>query len=506
MLQRKIISGLALLLLASLTFTGCQPAGPAAKPNSVVIAQGVDATTLDPHRHNETTSANITRQIFDGLLRRGADLRLEPELALSVEPLDTLTWEVKLRPGVTFHNGEPFDAASVKFSIERILDPATGSPQISGLSFIKHVKIIDSHTIHIITVEPYPLLRERLILPMVPPAYLTEHGDAYFAANPVGTGPYKFVSWTKDESVVLAANPDYWRGVPAVTQVTFRPIPENTARAAELVTGAVDLIANLPPHLAQSLANDPDVRVTATPGCRLIFIQFVTDRGGPLADPRVRQALNYAVDVQTIVDTILGGYGQPSTQPLTPQDFGYNPDLTGYPYDPAKARELLTAAGYPDGFAFPLDIPVGRYVMDKEVAAAVAGYLSAVNIQVDLNINDWGIHTQKILERKMEGGYLIGWGGELFDADATLYPNFRSGEPICFYRNDAVDRLLDRARATLDRPARERIYHQATALLADDAPLLLLYQQHDLYGFNPRLRWQPRPDEVISVFDMKLDE
>lgn len=506
MLRSKIISGLCLLILASAALAGCFSAGPAEPKTSVIIAQGVDTTTLDPHLHNETTSANITWQIFDGLLRRGSDMKLEPELALSVEPVSDLTWELKLRPGVRFHNGEEFDAASVKFSLERILDPATKSPQISNLSFIDRVEIIDSLTVQITTRLPYPLLRERLILPMVPPEYIREHGALYFAANPVGTGPYQFVSWMKDEAVVLAANPAYWRGAPAIAQATFRPIPENSARAAELQTGAVDLIVNIPPHLAENIKTDASVKVSETPGCRLIFIQLVTDRGGPLADPRVRQALNYAVDVQSIIDTVLGGYGQRSTQPLTPQDFGYHPGISGYSYNPAKARQLLAAAGYPDGFDFPLDIPSGRYVMDKEVAEAIAGYLGAVGIRVKLNVNEWGVHTQKILEGKMEGGYLIGWGNNLFDADATLFPNFRSGERICFYQNEAVDSLLDQARTTLDRPAREALYHRAAEKITADAPLILLYQQHDVYGLNPRLDWQPRPDEVISVFEMRFTD
>jgi len=503
MLRKNKIIGLSLLLIASLALTGCRPAGPAGPNDSIVIAQGVDATTLDPHLHNETTSANITRQIFDGLLRRGPDMQLEPELALSVEPISDLTWEIKLRPGISFHNGEVFDAASVKFSIERILDPATQSPQISNLSFVDRVEIVDPLTVRLTTKQPYPLVRERLVLPMVPPEYLREHGTEYFAAHPVGTGPYKFVSWTKDESVVLTANADYWRGRPAIRQVTFRPIPENTARVAELQTGAIDLITNIPPHLAGSLAADAGIQISETPSNRLIFIQLVTDRGGPLADPRVRQALNYAVDVQAIIDNVLGGYGRRSTQPLTPQDFGYNPVLTGYSYDPDKARQLLAEAGYPDGFAFSLDTPSGRYALDKEVAEAVAGYLEAVGIRVQLNVNEWGIHTKKILERQMEGGYLIGWGGSLFDADATLYPNFRSGGRICFYQNPTVDRLLDQARTTLSPADRVALYHQAAELITSDAPLLLLYQPTDIYGADPRLVWQPRPDEFLSVFDMQ---
>jgi len=494
-----------LLLLALTVLSGCGQNGAAAT-DAIVIAQGVDATTLDPHMHAETTTSNVVNQIFDRLLTRDAAMVLQPDLALSVTPLNDLTWEVKLREGVKFHNGEDFDAESVKFSIERIIDPATKSPQLPSLSAIDRVEIIDPHTVHIITKTPYPVLPGRLTLAMVPPRYIREQGEQYFAEHPVGTGPYTFVSWTKDEAIVLAANDAYWRGSPAIKQVTFRPIPENATRLAELQTGAVDLIVNVPPHQAADLDAGADTKVVKTPSGRFIFLQLAADSDGPLADPRVRQALNCAIDVPGIIDSILAGNGYRSTQPLTSLDFGFNPDLAGYAYNPERARQLLAEAGYPDGLTLDLDVPNGRYVMDKEVAQAVAGQLAAVGVDVNLNVNEWGMHISKILEHKMTGAFLIGWGTTLFDADATLFPLFRSGQRNSYYGDPETDCLLDAGRATLDSAARADLYHAAAAQLVENAAAVFLYQQEDVYGIDRQLNWQPRPDELIFVYDMSFGE
>ncbi|MGI5838792.1 MAG: ABC transporter substrate-binding protein [bacterium] len=504
MTRQIIIARAAALLIVALALAGCGNAAPPAK-DGIVIAQGVDATTLDPHMHNETTTTNVTAQIFDRLLVRDEAMELQPQLALSVTALDDLTWELKLRAGITFHNGEPFDAAVVKYNLERIIDPAVHSPQAGNLSAIDRVEAVDQYTVKIYTKTPYPILPSRLNLQMVPKEYIETNGLEYFAANPVGTGPYKFVSWTKDEAIVLEANEAYWREPPAIKKVTFRPIPESSTRVAELQTGGVDLIVNVPPHQVETLAAGNGTKVLQTPSGRYIAIFLVTGKGGPLDDPRVRQALNYAVDVPAIINSVLEGHGYPTTQPVTPLDFGYSPGVKGYNYDPEKAKQLLAEAGYPDGFAFRLDVPSGRYVMDKEVAEAVVGQLAAVGVKVDLSINEWGFHVTKILEQKMEEAFLIGWGGDLFDSDSSLYNWFRSGQRSVYYSTPEIDSQLDAARAMMDVAGRESLYRDINAALSEAAACIFLYQQEDLYGVNSRLVWQPRPDELIQVYDMAFE-
>ncbi len=484
---------------------GCAPAKPAAK-TEVVIAQGVDATTLDPHMHAETPTANVAAQIFDNLMIRDQNTELKPHLAESLTNIDDLTWEVKLKRNIKFHNGEDFNAESVKFSIERIIDPANKSPQIADLSAVERVDIIDPYTVRIITKAPYPILPARLNLAMVPPGYVREKGNQYFGANPVGTGPYKFVSWVKDDSVVMEANADYWRGAPAIAKVTFRPIPENATRIAELQTGAVDLIVNVPPHMVSSIESGAGTRVARTPSSRIIFIVLNAEKPGPMQNPKVRQALNYAVNVPEIIETVLGGYGYPSTQPLTPAMFGYHKDLPGYHYDPAKAKALLAEAGYPDGLTIDLGTSSGRYVMDKEVAEAIVGQLAAVGITARLEAQEWGLYVGKVLEKKHPGAFLIGWGNSVFDADANLYSWFRSGQRFNHYHTPEIDKLLDDARSTMDTATREALYRTAVEKIVAEAGLLFLYQQEDIYGINQALDWTPRQDELIRVYDMKFSD
>ncbi len=496
---------IVICLAAGLILSGCGGTNTGAT-DEIVIAQGVDATTMDPHMHAETPTTNVVTQMYDRLLERDQDMVLQPQLALSVTSVDDLTWEVVLREGVTFHNGEAFNAETVKFNIERILNPENLSPQIGDLSAIEKVEVVDEYTVKITTKEPYPLLPGRLNLPMVPKEYIEENGQEYFAANPIGTGPYKFVSWTKDESVVMEVNEDYWGGIPAIKKITFKPIPESATRIAELQTGAVDLIVNVPPHQAETIDAADATKVVNTASGRFIFISLNAQREGPLSDPKVRQALNYAVNVDEIIENVLGGYGYRSTQPLTTLDFGYNEDIDMYKYDPEKAKQLLKEAGYEDGLEIDFGTCAGRYVMDKEVAEAIAGQLAEVGVTAKLSVQEWGVYVQKVLSKSAEEAYLIGWGTSLFDADATLYPWFRSEMRFATYSNVAVDALLDKAREIIDPQEREDLYHEALDIIMEDAPFILLYQQEDLYGADAKLDWTPRPDEIMFVKDMQFTQ
>ena len=498
-MERRII---ALMLAFLLLLTGCSQVQM--NNQSFTIAQGVDATTLDPHMHNETPSANVTRHIFDSLLTRDINMELVPQLAESIQMLDPLTWEVILREGIRFHNGEVFDAQAAKFSIVRLVDPQQGSPQLPSVSMIEAVEVMGDYKIHVITKNPYPLLPSRLTMAMVPPGYISEVGNEVFSERPVGTGPYIFEHWKKDEEVVLVRNDDYWMGKTAFEEVIFKVIPESSVRIAELMSGQVDLIGNIPPHQVSVLENNEHIKILTVPSGRIIFIQWVTDSDSPIADPRVREAIQYAVDMETIVETIFEGYAKRISQPLTVNDFGHHPEIEMQKHDPMKARERLAEAGYENGISLVLDGPMGRYSLDKEVMQAIQGQLEAVGIEVTVNFNEWGVHVGKILDRKMENGYLIGWGSSLFDADATLYPNFHSSSRISFFANQKVDQLLDRARETMDPVARLECYHEALEIITAEAAVLALYQPEDMYAMRRHIQWQPRADEMIDVRDMKL--
>ena len=239
------IAGAVLLCLAPLAYP---------QPKPVVVVQSGEAATLDWHMHCDKNAHEPDRQIFDTLLRRNLKtLQLEGNLAESWRAVNDTTWQFKLKRNVKFHNGEPFDAAAVKFSVERMLDPKQGAPGRTSIATIDHVDIVDPYTVNVITKAPFPLLPVRMspghcgTVGIVPPKYIAQMGDAGFAIKPVGTGPFKFVEWVKDERLVLEANKDYHRGAPAIERLVFRPVPELTTRVAALLSGQADLVSDIPP-------------------------------------------------------------------------------------------------------------------------------------------------------------------------------------------------------------------------------------------------------------------
>ncbi len=484
------------------------PSAPAEEgpEGEIIIAQGVDATTLDPNMHAETPTNNVNIQIYDSLLMRDSDGELFPGLAESYENLDDNTWEFKLREDVYFHNGEAFDAEAVKFTLDRILDPENSSPQYSHISAIDEVRVVDAHTVHIVTSKPFPTLPSQLVArQIVPPKYTSENGADHLASNPVGTGPYRFVEWVRDEKITLTANEDYWRGMPSIKDVVFRVVPETSTRMAELQTGAVDIIVNVPPHQAESLESSDATYVSRAPSSRVIFVGMVTTQPGPLEDVRVRQALNYGIDVDAIVDNVLMGNGIPlASQPVAEIHHGFDENLAPYPHDPERARELLEEAGYGDGLRLSMDSPSGRYLMDRETSQAVAGQLEAIGVDLDLNIQEWGVYVDKIMSRQLTDLFLLGWGNATFDADATLYPFFRSGQQFCYFESEEMDEKLDAVRETMDMDLRAERFNEIMGVLSEEAPWIFLHQQMDVYGVSDRVEWTARPDELIHAFDARI--
>ena len=297
----------------------------AAPKDTILIAQGTDPTTLDPQDHFEMPAFCVLINIYETLLVRSDDMKIQPLLATSWKIINDTTWEFSLRKGVKFHNGEDFNAAAVKFSLERINDPKNKLKQTTLQGILDRVEVIDDYTIRIVTKKPYPYLDAQLshIGAIMPPKYIQEKGKNHIIGNPVGTGPYKFVGWVKDDHLVLEANENYWRGAPQIKKVIFRPIPEATTRVAGLQTQELDLIVNIPPHLSRLMEWKGRSTVAKIPGARIIYMGFDTLQGGPVANKKVRQAIAQAVDVDTIIKKILEGNGVRLGMPLTKYHFGY---------------------------------------------------------------------------------------------------------------------------------------------------------------------------------------
>jgi peptide/nickel transport system substrate-binding protein len=350
------------------------------------------------------------------------------------------------------------------------------------------------------TKVPFPTLITNLAfcMPIVPPKYVREKGDTHIATNPVGTGPFKFVRWRKDDALVLEANDNYWRGSPKIKTLIFRPIPDESTRVAALATGEIDIARGVPPSLVKQIADNPRTRVAKVPSALNIHVILDTLKDGPLRDKRVRQAINYGVDKEGIIKSILEGNGGAVGGPLTPVMFGFAPDVKPYPYDPERARRLLAEAGFPQGISLTLNSPNGRYLKDKEVNEAIAGQLARIGVRTQVVAHEWGTYVSRWPE-SLVPMYMIGWAGT-WDADGIMFPLLRSGQRFSRWSSPDFDAIIDKARGTLDQGERVKLYRQATQLAHDEAPWLFLFHGMDIYGVSRAVAdWEPTSDESTST-------
>src|SRR6266536_1840525 len=488
-MQRAIQTVLASLMAAAILGVSLPARDHAwgAGERDVTIAQGIDAEFLDVQMTNNIVTLIINGSIYDTLLTRDKQLQIVPRLATSHKLVSDKVWEVKLRQGVKFHNGEPFDATAVKVSFERI----------------NRAEIVDPYTVRCHTKVPDPAMPARMTLMyQLAPKYVAQVGDAQANLKPVGTGPFKFVEWTKNERIVVEANDEHWTGKPAVRRATWRPIPELSSRIAALQTGQADLIVNVPPDQIQALSASKNVRIEKTPSCRIIYFGITQIKGGPIADRRVRQALNHAVDIQGIIDTVLLGNGKRINSTMPPNVWGYDPSIPLYDYNPKKAKELLAAAGQTN-LTLTLQAPNGRWAMDKDIAQAVAGQLTDNGIKTNVKVvGEWGSYVRSMFGHKTEDIFMGGWCLSSREPDHWVTPNPHTGEPVSQYSNPEVDKLMEQARSEMNAEKRKQLYSQLLRLVRDDAPWLFMYSQMDIYGVNNRLKWTPRGDESIRLTEI----
>jgi peptide/nickel transport system substrate-binding protein len=492
---------LALALLLALPV-----AANAAPAGKVVIAQGVDPTSLDTMNQQETPASNLSRHLYEGLIVRNESLDLVPSLAAEMPKLVApTTWEVKLRRGVRFHNGEELTGESVKWSLERLANPAN--------------KLRATPNFH--TKKPWPIFIKAMAFAqaaMYPPKAYEGKDSAYISKTPIGTGPYKYVRWTKDEEIVLEANEQYWQGAPRIKTVVFRPIPDDAVRVAALQNGEVDIAVNIPPHMAPTIDKHPRLFLSTAASVRTIQLMYYTHQmdaqhkvvgpyAGPTADRRVRQAMNLAVDTDEIIKGVLDGKGVRVATFLTDKHFGFDPQLKPTRPDLGQVKKLLTEAGYPNGLDIVLNAPQGRYIRDKEVAEAVAGQLTKAGIRTGVRTFEWGNYLNTMVYVHKAGPiWMIGWGSGTYDAESIYVPLFRTGGVFVNYHNPEFDGMVDEAQTIMDEKKRLEQYHRINKLWIQDAAAMPLYQQLDLYGVAKRVAWKARGDEVIRAYDMALKD
>ena len=514
MLIFRIAALLLLLVLAPL------PAA-AAPEGRVVIAQGVDPTTLDMMHQQEQPASNVGAQIFESLVERGQDLKIVPALAAQMPKLVAPTaWEIKLRRGVKFHNGEDFNADSVKFSLERLANPANKLRGSSSYALLDRVEIVDPFTVKVHTKKPWPVFVAHLALrqaAMYPPKEYAGKDPAAISRNPIGTGPYKFVRWAKDEEIVMEAFPGYWAGPAKIKTVVFKPIPDDAVRVAALQNGEIDVAVNIPPHLAGIIEKHPKIYLSTAPSIRTIQLMIYTHQmdpsthkaigpyAGPTADKRVRQALAYAIDADAIVKGVMDGKAVRVATMLTSLHFGYDASLKPITQDLARSKKLLAEAGFPNGVEIVLNGPQGRYVRDREVGEAVAGQLNKAGIKTTLKTYEFVSYLNNMVYVHKAGPvWLIGWGHPTMDAEAIYVPLFKSPGIFVNWNNEDFNGMVEQAQTQMDEKKRYAEYQRINKLWIEDVPAIPLYQQIDLYGANKRLVWKARSDELIRAYDMAL--
>ncbi len=496
--------GAAVTALGSPTATWAQPQAP----ETLVVAQGVDMQTGDPHRTTLTHAVNVLVNFYDTLVGRDATLALKPGLALAWRAVDPTTWEFKLRQGVKFHNGEPFNAQAVKFSFERMLDPKTRWPGAGALRLIKAVTAVDDSTVRFTTERPWPLMPRFLgYYGMIVPPALAQSGDEALVRHPVGTGAYRFGRWVKDDRVEVEANPDFWGGRPRINRVVFRAIPSESSRLAELLAGSVHLINLVPPELFRPIQESPRARLVEGRSLSVYFVIYNLvniARERPLADRRVRQALNYAINRPAILSSIMHNVGAPVATVCTDVMLGCDASVAPFPYDPERARALLREAGYPNGFDFSITTTSGAYPGDRDVTLALADQLNRVGVRTRVNVTEYGVQLKAVQSRQLaEDGWFTRFTD--FFGLSTIIPfrAFYSQGEWSLWRpgHREFDQAVEAANVATDEARIRELSRRIQMLYKEEAPAISLFTAPNVYGMHPDLEWTPRPDLLLTMFD-----
>ncbi len=495
------------------------------KPSELVLAWGTNQLTthgIDGQLYLATIAESQLRHIYEPMVKVEADGKtVSPVLATAWKRLDDNTMQFTLRQNVMFHNGEEWTADAVKFNIERILDPKTNADGRTTYSVIDRVDVMDKYTVNIHTAKPDPVLLLRMsgfAMNMIAPKWAAAAGNQAIAsgsAGYIGTGPYKLKSWSPNQDLVVEAFDGYWGPKPVIKNVRMKTISEVATRVAAVRSGEVHVAKDMPPEEVDNFNKSNRQTARAVASNRIPFY-FMEIRKPPLDNPKLRQAINYAANIDGIIQSVLLGNGTRVSTVLAPWHVGFDPTLKPYPYDVDKAKSLMKEAGFPNGFDVNINYIQGRYMKDKEVAEAISQELNKAGIRCKPNLYDSSLLTQKDLANQLDGMIFASWGNWLFDADNTLYPLFSTdvrdtinagkGQSSRPYSNPAFDKAITEARFTLDAQKRNDLYAQAQKIMYDDAAALFMYQLTDIYGVDNWVKWEPRFDEMVWAQEMKWNE
>lgn len=491
-----------------------------AQAASMTIGLAADVTSMDPHFHVYTPNISLAEHVYDRLIHREDRGLMVPGLALSWKAFDDLTWEIKLRPNVKFHDGTPFTAEDVKFTFERI--PAVKGSPGPFTTYIKpfaSVHVVDALTLRISTHKPYPLVPNDLAQVLIvskKAATGATSADFNSGKAAVGTGPFKLVRYARGDRIELARNDAYWGGKPVWEAVTFRIMTNEGSRVAALMAGDVQAIDGVPVPDMMRIKKDPTLYAVARAGYRLIYLgvnqgdsaaTHFSDKNGaplnknPLRDLKVRQAISKAISREAILGRVMDGAAGPTGQ-LVPSGLpGFIAELPAPTYDAEGARRLLAEAGYPDGFRMTIHGPNNRYLMDDQILQAIAQMLARVGIVARAE----AMPAATFFPRNNKSEFalsLIGWGNDSVEGSsplraliATRDPQKGTGTFNVGYSNKAVDALVDKTMVTIPDKERESLLQQAIKLAMDDVAIIPLHHQASIWAMRRELTYPGRADE-----------
>lgn len=473
------------------------------------IGVAKDIRGFDVQNYSLSALEAVHVNVFNHLVRWDGDMRVQPDLAASWERRDARTWRFRLRRDVRWHNGDPLVAEDVRYTLERAArDDTVTDP---NYRIIERVDVIDAHTLDVVTRQDDPMLLSRLARVgsyIMPSRYIRERGFPHFLAHPIGTGPYRVQSWTKDDRVVLGANADYFGGTPRWRTVVVRAIPDDSTRVSELLTGGVDVAVGIPAPDVARIERDEGLRIVTGPSQRIMQLLVRTSPGYATHDPGVRRALALAIDAGLLCEAIFDGRATPTSALVPPGSVGFDPALhESTAANPAAARALLARAAPGGAVEIGMVATSGVYGQDKEIALAVASMLENAGFRVDLELLDGTQFNRLVRQRRMPELYMVGYTNSMFDGQVSLQRfSATAGGGASDYANPAYDELLLRAGAEMDAGIRQALLLDAQAMVARDLPAIPLFQYPDVYGIDARLRFSPAPDELIRADAILLDE
>ncbi len=475
--------------------------------NQVTIGIGSEPLTLLGATIVDWTTNAQLENVYDLLFQRDPKSeKIIPWLATGYKIIDDKTWELSLRKDVRFHDGEPFGAKAVKFTFDYLLDPKNKTHYLPRFKTITGLEIVNDHTVRVHTSQPFPAFLDQISLPgpfMLAPEYVQKVGIEYAAAHPIGTGPYRFKEWVRGQSLTLTKNPSYWAEVPAIDTVVFSVIPEFSARLAALLSSQIDIMKDVPPQAVDTVNRSGRAAVRTTVSSRIDYLALETLHPGPMQNVKVRQAINYAIDVDQLLHSVLSGQATRICGYVGRYDAAFDPAVACYGYDAKKAEQLLREAGYdPSRLTLTLDTPNGRYPLDKEVSEAIAAQLNKLGITVHVQVNEWRDHLDKIINRKAGDMFFLGWGPDLAPI-GTVDQLFMGAETYSSFDDAHTDEMIAKAVQIVDPATRNAAFRKIQEALHPMAPWVPLWNQHDLYGVAAWVNWTPRPDEKLWMWEAK---